>query len=85
MKLAEIKAAVDAGKKVYWSNEGYTVIKDRHDQYLIVHYGTSAIGLTHQDGVTMNGSEDQFFMHESTPAQKELDEQRLLQNEIGKR
>lgn len=61
MTLEEIKAAVDAGKTVCWSNEGYKVIKGKYE-YLIVWRGENAIGLTHQDGVTMNGREDQFFI-----------------------
>lgn len=60
MTLDEIKAAVDSGKKVHWSNVGYDVIKGTYE-YLIVYYGESAIGLTHQDGVTMNGRPGQFF------------------------
>jgi hypothetical protein len=64
--LDEIKAAVDAGKIVHWANKGYTVIKDRLGQYLIVYYNQNAIGLTHGDGVTMNGREDQFFLGDDT-------------------
>jgi len=36
MNIAEIKAAVDAGKSVYWSNAGYVVRKDILGQYLII-------------------------------------------------
>ena len=62
MTLPQIKAAIAAGKRVYWSNTGYEVIKDRIGQYLIHctmnhHY----IGLVHADGVTMNGDESDFF------------------------
>jgi len=28
MNIAEIKAAVDAGKSVHWANEGYRVHRD---------------------------------------------------------
>lgn len=57
MNLSEIKAAVEAGKVVHWSNEGYTVKGD-----LIVHHSGSAIGLTWADGVTLNGKECDFFI-----------------------
>jgi len=62
MTLKEIKAAIESGKKVYWSNASYTVIKDRHQRYLICHDSGSCIGLTGLDGVSMNGSEDDFFV-----------------------
>ena len=35
MTLAEIKEAIAEGKKVYWSNLSYEIIKDNKDQYLI--------------------------------------------------
>lgn len=35
MTVNEIKAAVDAGKQVFWSNLNYEVIKDKVGQYLI--------------------------------------------------
>ena len=67
MTVHEIKEAVDAGKKVYWVNRGYTVIKDSIGQYLIkwdgrVDFDVSYIGLTHADGVTLNGRPDQFYV-----------------------
>lgn len=63
MTLEQIKAAVLAGKTVYWSNEGYTVILDSIGQWLIK-YAPNAhcIGLTHRDGVTMNGAPEEFYM-----------------------
>ncbi len=36
MNIAEIKTAVDAGRSVHWSNEGYVVRKDTLGQYLII-------------------------------------------------
>lgn len=65
MTLNEIKAAVDAGKKVFWSNLNYEVIKSS-DSYLIRsksnnHY----IGLTWRDGTTLNGREDEFFVYQT--------------------
>lgn len=65
MTVNEIKAAVDAGKQVFWSNLNYRVIKDQIGEYLIHskcndHY----IGLTWRDGTTLNGREDEFFITE---------------------
>tara|TARA_R110002072_G_scaffold234734_1_gene392343 strand:+ start:192 stop:398 length:207 start_codon:yes stop_codon:yes gene_type:complete len=63
MNIAEIKTAVDAGKSVHWSNEGYVVRKDTLGQYLIVFEpGGSAIGLTDRSGGGLNGQEEEFFL-----------------------
>jgi len=63
MTVEEIKKAVDEGKTVYWSSEIYPVIKDRIGQYLInCTISTMCIGLTWLDGVTLNGTEDEFFI-----------------------
>lgn len=62
MSLAEIKAALAAGRRVFWCNPGYEVIKDKVGQYLIkCHMNGSCIGLTHLDGATLNGEESEFF------------------------
>ena len=62
MTLDEIKSNIDAGKRVYWVNKGYQVIKDRIGQYLIVFQPNGyTICLTWADGVTMNGKEHEFF------------------------
>lgn len=63
MNLVEIQTAVDAGKVVHWSNEGYVVRKDTLGQYLIVFEpGGSAIGLTDRSGGRLNGHEEEFFL-----------------------
>lgn len=63
MTLDEIKTAVDAGQKVYWFNRGYEVKKDSLGQYLIKFIPNGhCIGLTHLDGVTLNGEPDEFFV-----------------------
>jgi hypothetical protein len=66
MTLEQIKAAVEAGKTVHWANTAYTVIKDNLGQWLIAYEpnGPRAhyIGLTWQDGKTMNGAPSQFFI-----------------------
>lgn len=65
MTLAEIKAAIEEGKKVYWFNSNYSVIKDRIGQYLIhSQINDYYTGLTHRDEVTMNGKEEDFFIGE---------------------
>ncbi|GAA4648124.1 hypothetical protein GCM10023116_03880 [Kistimonas scapharcae] len=64
--LDEIKAAVDAGKKVCWMSELYEVRKDPLGRYLIVctdnHYTT---GLTDINGVLHENPAD-FFIAETT-------------------
>jgi len=65
MNLQEIKKAIADGKKVYWSNTSYEVIKDKIDQYFIECTNGSAIGLTWQDGTTLNGEEKDFFIGEN--------------------
>ena len=65
MTVNEIKKAVNDGKNVHWSNEGYEVVKDNLGQYLIIFTHTgNCIGLTHKDGITLNGQEEQFFILE---------------------
>jgi hypothetical protein len=62
MNLEQIKAAVDAGQTVHWANPRYCVIKDSLNQYLVTCQMGSTIGLTHLDGVTLNGEEAQFYI-----------------------
>ena len=65
MTLAEIKQAVDSGKKVFWGTSNYLVVKDRLNQYLIKSLcNNNCIGLTWMDGTTLNGKEDEFYMVE---------------------
>ena len=62
MNLQEIKTSVEAGETVYWANTSYRVIKDNVEQWLIkCDINDHCIGLTHRDGVTMNGEEKDFF------------------------
>lgn len=50
------------GFRVYWKTKAYEVKRDHLGQYNIVSwYHNSTIGLTHQDGVTLNGKPDEFF------------------------
>ena len=62
MKLAEIKQAVNIGMTICWNNIAYTVICDKLGQYLIKHSSGDCIGLTHLDGVTLNGKECEFYL-----------------------
>ena len=65
MNIAEIKAAVDAGKSVHWANEGYRVHRDGLGQYLITFVRNgSSIGLTDRSGRQLNGAEADFFILE---------------------
>jgi len=66
MNAQQIKEAVDRGKTVHWSNESYVVIKDGLGRYLIMcTLNDNCIGLTWQDGVTLNGKESEFYIKES--------------------
>lgn len=71
MTLNEIKQAVRDGKKVFWATPIYEVINPiksptfdaNEEQWLIRCIANgSCIGLTHQDNITMNGEESEFFI-----------------------
>lgn len=63
MTLEEIKAAVDAGFTVHWSNPLYKVERWSNGSYEIVCQDNGhAIGLTWLDGVTMNGKPEDFYI-----------------------
>ena len=68
MTLEQIKKAVDAGKAVHWSSNGYRVIRDNLGHYLIgFDIGgrrENYIGLTWTDGKTMNGKPSEFYVGE---------------------
>ncbi|MGB3245610.1 MAG: hypothetical protein WBB25_13830 [Sulfitobacter sp.] len=65
MTIEEIKAAVDAGKPVRWSNDGYHVTKGRDGQYLITFQpNQNTIGLTNRAGDKLNGQPDDFYIAE---------------------
>jgi hypothetical protein len=62
MNLQEIKEAINNGQKVYWANENYEVILGKSGYYLIeCVVNGNCIGLTHIDGVTLNGNENEFY------------------------
>ena len=62
MKLNEIKEAVEQGKTVHWCNDLYTVIKDEKCNRFLITCCENYIGLTHKDGVTLNGKEEEFYI-----------------------
>jgi hypothetical protein len=63
MTVNEIKSAVESGKRVHWTNGLYEVVKDQIGQWFIVcHANGHAIGLTHQDGRTLNGCGGDFYI-----------------------
>lgn len=63
MTLDDIKAAVDAGKRVHWANEGYVVHKDSLGQYLITFEPNgSTVGLTDRASTKTNGESCLFFI-----------------------
>ena len=65
MTLTEIKAVVESGKTVYAGSPGYIVLKDNLGQWLIKYRGSDyCIGLTHRDGVTLNGRPEDFWIAE---------------------
>lgn len=67
MTLDEIKEALAQGKKVCWHHEGYKVHKDNLDQYFITFvFNNHSIGLTHKDGITLNGKEEDFYILDET-------------------
>ena len=63
MTLEQIKQAVESGKTVHWSSGLYAVIKDSLGQFLIICKANGyCIGLTWRDGITLNGTPEQFFI-----------------------
>jgi hypothetical protein len=71
MKLPEIKKAVNDGKTVHWANELYIVSKGHYasgeeNWSIICTSNQHTIGLTWQDGKTMNGKESEFFIAQTT-------------------
>lgn len=62
MNLQEIKSAVMNGQTVMYGGRS-KVICDKHNQWLIVdQINGYTIGLTWEDGTTMNGNETEFYI-----------------------
>lgn len=64
MTASEIREAVRAGRTVHWSNDGYTVTKGKNDLDFLIRCESNGhcIGLTWQDGVTLNGDPEDFYI-----------------------
>ncbi len=63
MTLQEIKDAINEGKTVHWKNEIYVVQTDGLGQWFIMCIqNNNCIGLTHQDGITLNGEPKDFYI-----------------------
>mgnify|MGYP000084319679 CR=1 FL=1 len=62
MKLSEIKQAIESGHNVHWVHDGYDVIKDKYGYLICFKHNQSCIGLTHRDGITLNGKESEFYI-----------------------
>ena len=65
MTLAEIKAAINAGKKVHWASDFYVVEKhgkgDKEQWLVRCTYNDSCVGLTWADG-TLNDSPFMYYI-----------------------
>lgn len=63
MTVAHIQKLVDLGMPVYWKTKAYKIVKDAWGEYLIqCSLNGHCIGLTHQDGTTLNGEPHEFFV-----------------------
>jgi hypothetical protein len=66
MTLEQIKSAVLNGKTVHWKNESYEVGQMLDYWHIACVHNANYIGLTHQDGVTMNGQPEDFYIGSDT-------------------
>ena len=63
MTLEQIKQAVEAGKTVHWASDNYVILKDKLGQWLVHSTCNDCFwGLTWLDGVTVNGTPEQFYI-----------------------
>ena len=70
MSIEQIKAAVDAGQPVRWSNDGYHVTRDTLGRYLITfQQNQHCIGLTNQSGTRLNGKPTEFYIADGPQVQ----------------
>lgn len=63
MTLAEIKAAVKAGKAVHWQNNAYRVGMVNNHWYIEYVYGGNVVGLVNHLGELLE-NESTFFVGE---------------------
>lgn len=65
LTLETIKSNVLAGNHVHWKTTGYEVQvhgKNKTQWLIVCLFNSDCIGLTHADGVTLNGNLDDFFL-----------------------
>lgn len=62
MTLKEIKKAVQNGKIVCWKQNNYVVIKGKFEYLIKCLNNEHCIGLTWNDGKTLNGEEKDFYI-----------------------
>ena len=62
MTLDQIKSAVSSGVPVYWKQSNYQVMVDNFGQwYIVCSNNNHCVGLTWQDGATLNGNPEDFY------------------------
>ena len=64
MTLEQIKQAIEAGKRVFWQNSNYEVKQCKHNIMIVSQ--NNCIGLTWQDGTTLNGHESDFYCEDQS-------------------
>lgn len=65
MTLAQIEEALNEGCRVYWYNKDYEVVKNTEGQLKIKCLRSgSCINLVLNDGVTLDGDPEDFFIDE---------------------
>ena len=63
MNINEIKSAVENGKRVFWKQANYEVIKNKFGDWLVVCLqNENCTGLTHRNGVTWEYDEKDFYI-----------------------
>lgn len=60
MNFKEIKLAIASGKKVYWSSDGYQVIKGKYEWIIKCEMNGHITGLLNFEG-KLTDNESQFF------------------------
>ena len=65
MNLKEIKLAIKFGCDVRWANDLYKVVKGKDNIYYVICSSNGyTTRLTHLDGKTLNGKEEEFYIKE---------------------
>jgi len=61
MTLAQIKSEIEKGNKVFWSHNGYQVIKGKYEWYIKCEMNGHITGLVNFEG-KLNEDEKEFFV-----------------------